>query len=108
MKKIQFHSELNAQQFSNRVNGVTNFKKDRFEVEFSNNIVNHEEEYKERKVIKEIYVYKCYNHCYDFVEVYGNYSSLEIAELNLQNVLGILKTQKNIVYLEICKMYKLN
>lgn len=106
MKNIEFHSELNAQQFSNRVNGVTNCKNDRFQVEFNQHKKFYSIDEKiTKKITKEIYAYKCYNHCYDLVQMYGEYSSFEQAENEIANVL--LHLDKNIIYLEICKMYKL-
>lgn len=106
MKKIQFYSELNAQQFSNRVNGITNFENNRFEVEFNKNksFQNFDEKVN-KQITKEIFTYKCYNHCYDLIQIYGEYSSFEQAEKEVKNVL--LHLGKNAVYLEIVKMYKL-
>jgi len=104
MKKIKFDSELNALQFSNRVNGVQNYVDGKWEVEFSN-VNNATREWLNKKCNKELesfYSIKCYNRLYDPVEMYGEYSSYEIAEGDLKNIIS--KVDRVVEFFEIVKL----
>lgn len=122
MKKIKFNSELNALQFSNRVNGVQNYVNGKWEVEFSNNVNTSQIENNVgisenklskaakilgvgRKPFKSYYTIKGYNELDDFIRTYGEYESFEEAENDLDNAQyrmgsGCVKI------LEIVKLYK--
>ena len=106
MKKIKFNSELNALQFSNRVNGVQNYVNGKWEVEFSNNI-NKTEILKRNsnRNLKMFYTIKCYNQFYDFHKFFGEYSSYEEAEENLEK--AVFKTDGVVEIFEIVKLYKI-
>lgn len=128
MKKIKFNNELNALQFSNRVNGVQNFVNGKWEVEFSNVAheifddvncsKNNKKEFdpsskgelekifnNRRKINKIVYTIKCYNQFYEFHKFFGEYSSYEEAEENLEK--AVFKTDSVVEIFEIVKLYKI-